>query len=222
MSAARVQIKSFVGRELPLPDLHSLAILDNKVFCGNPWYEGVFCEECGAMKFPTVESNDAETCKICKNPAISVDLRTKKVSEELSNNLSFVVLAKNEDGELIGYAFGYEIDSPTDFVNDKYTTEETKSLVKIAIESFGIRGPFYYWSGTGIDYQYRGLGISNSLGKSIDDYARVLGLSGITRTLYDSPIVRVERKLGFEIIVGPNIFPLSDKENPKRVLLARR
>lgn len=209
------------GKYLPMMELRGLSVVDNKVFCGPPWYEGEFCERCLGMKPTKVPDPDTEACKKCGAEVITLENRMAKVQKELSEDLSYVAILKNEDDRVVGYSFGYRYKYPESFVRDNYKTEKTQDAVLEVLKKVGITGDFYYYSGMGIESGFRGRGFSHYLGKVIDDYAISQGLCGLTRTLYDSPIVKMRERLGFKIIAGLNIDPQVDFENPQRVLLVR-
>lgn len=224
MDKERIEsIHSTSGLSLPNTNLLQIARLDNKIFCGPEWGKGDFCDECGAMKFTQrhVPDPEAQVCENCGDLQISVGIRANKIKRELRKEASCIAVATNQDQEIVGYGWGFVYDSPETFVNQKYKADHTRQIVKEAIERFGINDKFYYFSGMGIDFNYRGQGLSHLLGKKVDDYAKELNLPGISRTLFDSPIVTMRKRLGFQVIVGPEIYPLADLENPKRVLMAR-
>ncbi len=213
-SSKKITTSTYYGANLSGFTLRQVARLDNKIFCGEPWNEGTFCESCGGMQ------GHGPACNTCGILAISVDERSILIGSELQNKNSKIAIIKDGE-EVVGYGWGYQYDSVEDFVSSKYQKSETQQAVKAAINNFGISSSFYYYSGMGIDMDYRGQGLSNIMGKEIDDHAKSLGLPGITRTYYNSPIVKMRQNLNFEIIVGPQIQPKADFDNPNRVLMAR-
>lgn len=220
MGKERVEIFGIKGLELEEDKLLQVARLSNKVFSGSPWFEGDFCEPCGARKTQNY-TQEGVSCDTCGIRCVSVSVNALEIRTELANDRSFMALATGEHGELIGYGYGYVYATPRNFVEDKYESSKTQQLMREAIQNFGINGAFYYYSGMGIDGQFRGQGISHLLGQEVDAYARAMGLPGLTRTLVTSPIVSMRRKLGFSVIAGPNNLPFVDGENPQRVLMAR-
>jgi GNAT superfamily N-acetyltransferase len=209
------------GTDLDYISLSEIAKLDNKVFSGPPWFDGTYCDDCQGMKKDQASSY-TEECLSCGAVVVALHTRMRKINDELQKDLSYVAMIKSDQELLIGYAFGYYFPNPLDFVMAKYKTIATQTAVLTQLQEAGIRESFYYYSGMGIDAEYRGQGLSNYLGKALDEYALSLGLPGVTRTLATSPIVKMRQKLGFKIILGPGIEPQADFENPKRVLMVRK
>lgn len=214
-------LQQMIGRDIHEEELRDLSVLDNKVFCGAPWFEGDFCDVCSGMRKTELFNADTEVCVECGTNVITLRTRVRKIQDELVEDLSYVAVLKNGENIVVGYSFGYRFATPEEFVNSKYKTVKTQTAVLTALRNSGITSDFYYYSGMGIDSNYRGQGLSYYIGKAVDDYARSLGLKGLTRTLHDSPIVKMREKLGFKAIVGPHIEPQADFENSKRVLLIR-
>lgn len=209
-------IEAFPGKNLPLSELIQISVIDNKVFCGPPWNEGTFCE-CGAMQ---IQSARSEICELCGVSQISLQKRGSLIKSELINPNSYTVVLKDKE-RVVGYGWGYQYESIGEFTETKYKDTETRKVVENALSLAGIQGKFYYFSGTGIDSPYQRRGLSHLVAKEITQYAENHGLTAVVRTHAESPIVHVMQKLGFNIIVGPEIPDFKDIENPVRVLLVK-
>jgi predicted GNAT family acetyltransferase len=205
----------------PDSDLTPVARLYADVFAGPPWGEYTKCPECNTFYGLRTKVGDLCSNK-CRTPltlAYPLDETVKYIAEELSKPKSKGLLI-GEGSEVKAFAWGYAFNSAEQFIQEKYHTEETAKRVRQSLCAMDILEELFYVSEVGVHSVYRGNGWSNILTGQLVAVADDNGIPVVMRTNHVSPMVRVGRKNGMEIIMGHGT-DLPDSENPERVLLAR-
>lgn len=121
------------------------------------------------------------------------------IEEETEEGSTFL---KIENDEIIGFAWGYEIET-NELILKKYKTEEMRQGITGLLERYGIKGKVFYFSETGVRQDFRGRGISNRLAEQVIAEAKNKYLPLIMRTNWQSPMVSVAERFGMKQIMGP-------------------
>ncbi len=188
--------KSFIRIEQfnPEVELREVAVLYAQVFAGPPWNEFTKCGNCS--EFYGSQTKPGDPCEGCGSNLVLAypEEETKDyIAGEMKKPGSFCCLAKKGD-EIIGFAWGYTDQSPTELANQKYKTVEMQQKIKSLLEKGGFNGEFFYFSECGVYDDERGQGISNLLASALLQKAKTLGIPITMRTNWQSPMMAVAKK----------------------------
>lgn len=219
-------------------DTKNLAITYAKVFSGPPWNEYTKCSIDGRFfGLDTIPGGFCKAnCSPCKGvlePAYPETETIAYIQDEMSkpNSVARIIKAKNE---ILAFAWGFSLESPDIFAEEKYKTAEMRNIISDLLRQSGISDSFFYFSEFGVANKYRGRGWSNDLFTELNREAQKLQLSILMRTNQESPMIAVAEKFGMTQILGPQVrvdrvarrFLISDQivngcqdlENSNRIL----
>jgi len=184
-------------------DLANTASLYANIFSGPPWNEYT---QCTVDKiFFGKETKPGELCNKCGSElvlAYPLDETKDYIKKEYSRPNSSFLIAKSRT-ELIGFAWGFIYNQPSDFVTEKYRTEEMQQRVIKTLENNGVSSNFFYFSEAGVIGNFRGRGLSNQLSGKLIDQAKILNCPIVMRTNCLSPMVKIAQNVGMDLVYGP-------------------
>jgi len=186
-----------------------LAKLYAEVFGAPPWNEVWRCPQCNRFYGPEyLQDTPSPCCFIPLVIAYPEEETIAYIKEELSQPKAKFELFYSSDGQLIAFAWGYEIKNATTLVQKKWPqSERVQSQVAQAISEYTNPNlPLYYISEVGVAYSFRGNGIGFQLTKDLLDYGtKFLQEPVIFRTNWASPMMKIATRLQMFQIMGPKI-----------------
>jgi len=185
--------------------LESIAELYAQVFAGPPWNEFSRCPGCGRFYDQNNPIGSSSSC--CGQQLVEaypLEETINYIETELGKPNAVLVYLVNPNGEIIGFAWGYQT-TPQDFVDNKYQTDQMRQKV---INSLGLspQSLIFYFSECGIDPEYRRKGYANKLTRVMVDAAQSSGLPLLMRTNSQSPMVAVTQRFGMQQCFGPEVI----------------
>ena len=214
--------QSIVGSELA-QRFEDLAVLYADVFADPPWNE--FTRSVGCNSLFGRETQLGDICPNCGDlltEAFRVDEVIRDTKAELANP-DAVLVTREEEGKLIGFAWGYSC-SPAQLLDKKYQSAEMKSKLLSLFSNEGVGDSFFYFSEIGVSPLFRNRGLSNEMSSELVNQAATLGKRLIMRTNFQSPMVRVAQRFEMRQIMGPSLagtINFMDTENADRVLFVK-
>ncbi len=202
-----------------------LAQLYAEVFADEPWNESTKSPSCG--RYFGKYSKIGDPCPNCGDELAEAYPLNETASyiENALNRKGSVLTTLEDDGKIIGFAWGFICENPEELVREKYKTSEMQDGLMEAFKRLRMSSSFFYFSECGISSPYRGQGLSNLLAEDMVVRAGELEQSLVMRTSFKSPMVSVAEKFKMLQIMGPLgdlIINLMDTENLDRVMYVKK
>ncbi|HLD26751.1 MAG TPA: GNAT family N-acetyltransferase [Patescibacteria group bacterium] len=202
----------------------SLAKLYAEVFALSPWNE--YTKSQGCNTFFGLDTKPGSLCPHCKDmlqEAYPIQDTILHIKSELDRPNSLLTIIENEK-QIIGFAWGFSYKNCSEFISEKYRTDEMKIKLNNLFTQLNTSGRLFYFSECGVAPLFRGRGLSNELTQTLITQAQTLQQSIVMRTNYQSPMIYVARKFNMKQIMGPQnneIINFTDQENLDRVLFIK-
>lgn len=214
-------------------NISSTANLYAKVFATPPWNEAVKCDTDGQFKGLETPLGSKCSCGGTFVEAYPLEETVEYIQKESKNPEFKFREMTNTEGKTIGFAWSY-LTSPEKLVQSKWNNPEDQQKVLDILAQEGILSDqtIRYISECGIDPDFRGKGIANTLTDMV---------SGPETTIYRtncfSPMMAVASRLEFTQIMGPEVIidrsnriiietgrclNFLDSQNPQRTLFIKK
>lgn len=189
--------------------MNELAKTYESVFAGPPWNEYKKCTGDGCDKTFGLETKGQDLCP-CPNEAMLAPFYPRNetlasIAKEVDKPGAVVEVQKNDEGKTIGFVWGFPT-TVSDFLKEKYKTEDGRNNVRNVLTLNGITDTFFYFSETGVIPEYRGQGMSNIFANIMVQAARNQGLPLVMRTNSESPMVAVAKRFDMQQVLGPEVI----------------
>ena len=218
-------------------DLPTLVRLYVEVFAAPPWNEVAKCPSCSKFYGPELQKASLSPCCLVPLSAAYPEQKTiEYILGEFSKPQAQTRFIDSIQGELVGFAWGYQIQNIHVLAQKKWPqSEETQNNVIQAITQYvNPNSQLYYISEVGILPSFRGNKRGTQLTQSLLEYGISQEMPVVFRTNWASPMMRIATNLEMMQMMGPKIKVADgqitkteetanfiDKINPERTLFIK-